>query len=343
MKKILKSNLCLSCCLTLIMFLLTLSISSFRCLYETNDDFGISLFIANGYDKCLYVSYFITVVLVPLQRIFTTFNVWMLSQLLLNFLSIIVIVYIFLAKFERKQAIFFSVLLNMVNDYFCFVSLQYTRSAAIIATAGYLLILWSCSSEKWTKCRFLTGFLLVLVSSFYRFYAFLSVSGVFFVFVLTLIFTEILKTWKEKTTFSYLSLLKTMLFIAVAFIVAFSAEQVSNSIKSNDKGYLYHLQYQMSRSDCVDILISPYQGNEKFYHSIGIGSENDLKTLTSWTGDEEFFTVARMKAIAEYSKKDSSFFPNFKDSVMMIHAIIAGKLGSMYRIIIIKSLLAQCC
>ncbi len=331
--KIRSKHLLISFWMSLVAFMVIFAIHGFQFIYETNDDFGISLFITNGYNKCLFVSYFLTSVLMLLQKIFTTVNIWILSQLFFNFISLTIITYVFILKFGLKIGCFFSLLINIVFGYFSFVSLQYTRMPPIIASAGYLLILYSLFSdkknEKLINSKSLIGCLLVLISSFYRYYSFLSVSGIFFVFIFVIVLMQWFKAWKEKTRITYLHSIKKLLLLITVFIVAFALENVSNYIKNSDSQYFYHSQYHLARTGCVDIPISSYEGNESFYNSIGIISENDLDVLTAWTGDENFFSLERMSEIAKYSQKDASFIHNFGNSITMIYSIINNKFGSL--------------
>ncbi len=327
--------------LNLVVFMMIFAIYGFRLIYESNDDIFLSHFIVNGYDKCLFISYFITVVLVPLQRIFTIINVWMVSQFLFNFISVVIIVYIFLSKFGMKLGILFSALFHVTFGYYNFISLQFTRTSVTMATAGYLLIISVLFSDKksnhrWINIKSVLGATLVVLSSFYRFESFLSVSGVFFVFLFALLFVQWLWSWKEKTKINYFLLMKKLIFIVLVFVMAFSLEKVSGYIKTSDTNYLYHEKYQAARSACVDILPSPYQGNEQFYNSIGIFSDNDIMLLCKWTvSDENFFTLEKLTEIAEYSKKDTGFMHRFSESVVYINNIISSKLGLTYPIIII--------
>ncbi len=346
--KIRSNYLLISFGLNLVVFMMIFAIHGFRFIYESNDDFFISLFIVNGYDKCLFISYFITVVLVPLQKIFTAVNMWMVSQFLFSFLSAVIIIYVFLSKFGIKLGILFSLLLHVAFGYYSFVSLQFTRTPVIMASAGYLLIVLVLFSndkdnQRWINVKSVLGAVLVILSSFYRFYSFLSVSGVFFVFIFALLFVKWLRSWKKNTKINYFVLAKKMMFVLLLFVVAFALEKLSGYIKmSGDMDYLYHEKYQIARSNCIDMLPSPYQGNEKFYNSIGIFSENDVLALWTWTvSDKDFFTLEKLTAIAEYSKKDTGLINHLNRSITDIHNIVANKFGSGCNIVMIVSVI--CC
>ena len=344
--KIRSKYLLISFGLNLMVCLVFLAINSFHFTSETYDDFFTSLFIAKGYDKCLFVSYFSTVILVLLQKVFTTVNVWTLSLFLFNFVSVVLIIYIFLCKFGTKLGILFSLLFNIAFGYYNFVSLQFTRTSVTMATAGYLLIVCFLFNTKdkriWVNWQSIIGTVLVIFSSFYRFQAFLSVSGVFLVFMFSSLCVQQLKSWKENTKINYFSFVKKLVFLILILLISFSLEKLSAYIKTSDTDYLYHENYQKVRSLCVDYNICPYSENEKFYNSIGISSENDLQLLCSWiVGDEDFFTLERLTAIAEHSKENRDFMNHLNMGIKMVSNVIAKKLGSAYNIIII--LLTVCC
>ena len=54
-------------------------------MYETNDDFTISLEIADGYPFVGFVNYFLCRILIAIQRFFPAGNIFMISQMIMSF------------------------------------------------------------------------------------------------------------------------------------------------------------------------------------------------------------------------------------------------------------------
>lgn len=117
--------------------------------------------------------------------------------------------------------------------------------------------------------------------------------------------------------------------ILVSFVIIFSLLTslflVSANIKSSFEGYIEYKNYNSARSNLVDFDFAQYNGNESFYNSIDIYSQNDLDIYKNWCLDSDFFTTERMKKIVDYSKQPN-INPRF--SLTLIYNLLCNKLST---------------
>ena len=109
-------------------------------------------------------------------------------------------------------------------------------------------------------------------------------------------------------------------------MVLFSLNFVSNNIKSSIDGFNEYKIYNCARSNLVDYDFAPYVGNESFYNSIDIYSQNDLDVYKSWCLDSDFFTTERMQKIGDYSVQPEL---GLRFSFLRIFNIIKNKLTAL--------------
>ena len=71
-------------------------------VYETNDDFAISQMLYDGYPYVRFVNYFMSQVIIFFQGFFPGVNMFMLSQIVLAFISFTVLVKVFLDRRDNN-------------------------------------------------------------------------------------------------------------------------------------------------------------------------------------------------------------------------------------------------
>ena len=348
MKKVhtvLKNNIFISLLITFISLFGILSVCSFKISYFTNDDLNISWLISEGYIP-LFLNYFFAVFLIFVQKFFAQINIFMLSQVIANFIAMWIINYIFLKKFKLKQGIYFSIIAGILFSYYSYVAIQYTQTAAIITTTGYICVLYLCEKHHKFNAKILLGIFMVILGMAYRFQPFLSVS---FVFLFSTFVNSVILLIREKTNKALplkekvLQCFKPFLMVLSVFVVCYLLNSCCNLLVRNDVDYVKHNKYQNSRSMCSDYAVQPYEGNTEFYNSIGIYSQNDVTMASSWYVDENFLTAERLEQIGTYSSieirfnKLEDFFFIFKS---LNHKItnLFGSLSILVKILIILTL-----
>ena len=106
MKKILKTfysnSVLFSLLLTISAFFVSFALSGFAIRAHT-DDLLVSVNIHNGYYDTIFINWFLSAVLIPIQKVFPGLNVFVLFQFIFNSLSFFVIIY---AIMNSKKANF---------------------------------------------------------------------------------------------------------------------------------------------------------------------------------------------------------------------------------------------
>lgn len=335
--KIIFSKIFIAFILTLLSVAIGLIFSGGSIFYATNDDYISSLFLNAGYDKSLFYSYFLTFPIFWLQSLFTDLNLnfFMISQFFVSFFAIVVINYVFLKKFGIKIGVLFDVLVDFIYASTVLILMQFTHTATVMCLSGYLCLFVAVFLEEKRVNKFLqtiTGVVLVLLGSWFRINSFEVVTVVV---GLSICCTFLIEAWREKNNKISIKIAivnsfkkyykPAVLFLLTAF-VTFGINFCSEALKSTDPEYVNFKQYNAVRSATVDYGRASYEGNEEFYNSIGIYSQNDIDCVGNWYGDYDFFNVDRLTAISNYSAK-----PEFgmRFSLSYIYSLLREKVSSV--------------
>ncbi len=305
-KKIAKSDFCISAILTAVTFFICLLVSNFNVIYATTDDLGTELMAVKGY-LTPFISYFLSVAIIKLQTVFTKVNVFILLQIILNVVSVFAISFCFLKRFNKKAiSIFCIFIINLLFAYTSFVLLQFTQTATIVCTAGYLIIftVFKIETVKGKKIAgYIIGTLFILMSALIRTSCFYSVTLIFIIYTLCDLYMYIgnKRIKKDLLAEVFNKYIKVAVVCAFACILALGATRLSNYFLDLPQNIQGLRQYNTIRSQVEDYDIVPYENNEEFYNSIDIYSQNDLDILQGWVLDQDFFNSDRLSAIADYS------------------------------------------
>lgn len=333
--KTVRSNIFLSVIISAFLYLFFLLLSGFNVYYGTNDDYASELLLLSGDDNSIFFNYFFTFLLTRLQGLFYGYNLLIISQVILCFISLVGVNYSFISRFGKKTGLIFSVITNIIYIPVCLILIQWTHTTVLVATAGYLCLFTALLVENRSKLRIIQAVLstaLVVTSSFYRFNAFEIVCFVVCLFLTCIILIDV---WKKKNNDMSLKPAiiealkkygKTVLCVALTAVLAFSANIASNYLKNTSPEYSYFKSYNSARSSVVDYGTAQYEGNEKFYNSIGILSQNDLNIISSWYADDKHFDTDTLKQISEYSSNDEF---GLRFSISNIFSLIVQKIQAI--------------
>lgn len=313
-QKIIASDFIFALLLSFAFFLMSNIITGWRIIYSTNDDYYISLLMCNGDDRSIFINYFLSFFIVSVQRMINTVNIYMVFQLFVSIVSMYIINYVFLKLFDRTKAVVMAVSFNLIFAITAYVYLQWTQTSTIAASAGLILFFYVMFSKKnnYQKKTIRVFYLiiacsLVVLSSWFRFISFELCLVLFIFFIIVKILISFIYLIKDKTSVkaSFRKVLnvylKPLLILFIVAVLAFGTQLISESIKSNSSEYSDFKNYNNARGSAVDYGRASFEGNEKFYNSIDIKSQNDLDMLGTWHGDEDFFTKEKLQEISDYS------------------------------------------
>ena len=332
--RIFVSDLFVSIFIPFVCGLFVLLIFGFRTIYSTNDDYFMSLFISQGEDKSIFLNWFLTFSLCCFQKVLPEINVFIVSQIILSFISVVAINFVLLCVFKRRLGIFFALIFDVLYIAVAVVYIQWTHTTVLLCSAGLLLLINSVrnSCNLYKKLKIGIGISLSVVSSLYRYTSFAVVFFIFLFYVLVCIIVDFLINKGKQIKFFenlktvFIKSNKVVLAFLLVLICSTTLNLVSELIKTTDQDYLSFANYNSVRSASVDYPRAPYEGNEEFYNSIEIFSQNDLNMLGTWHGEEKFFTYTRLKEISEYSSN-----PKFQTrfSLNYIFQLIINKIQSI--------------
>ena len=330
----LKKDIVVSILLAIIAYAITFALSGFRMYYSTNDDYFIAHSISIGEKSNIFTSYFLTMILSIMQQFLSDVNVFMLSELVLCFCALAVINYVFIKKCSESKIFYIALLtINLAVMPSLSVTLQWTQTTAILATAGYLLILSAfqlADAKNHKVICVVVGAAFLVLASWYRMSGFYAVTLVFAVYLGVEILIYIWREYPQCNSIlkaiqkCYKKYIKLILVLSFICLTVLMGNILSNFIKDSSEEYSNFREYNSARSSVIDYGAATYEGNEKFYNELNVFSENDLTVYGSWNVDDDFFTVSKLNDICEYSA-DPKFGLRF--SVEYIFGLFANKMN----------------
>ena len=259
-----------SVCYTLFFF--TLLIAFGRTLWETSDDFTVSMLLSGSFGmKSVFTvvcSHYLGSIIIRLQSLIPAINWLGVFELLAVLITFIIINY-WLLKHAKDVSLVFALLVSPIFECDFLVKLQYSRSAALLVFAGLLLLFEQIvdssvteDEEKQKKRRIIRialsvlGFSFVLVGSFFRFACtYLGVVytlPVFAMDVIPILFGSAEDKAKRK---------KLILFAAAAVIcfgTAFGLKTLAEHVDAEDEYIQEYREFNLSRANAYDYLPSDY-------------------------------------------------------------------------------------
>ena len=309
-KLVLTKTLLISLCISAIMSVIILLIFRFNLVYDTNDDYIISMLFYYGDNVILFLGYFLSNFLCMLQNLIHGINAFVVFQLLLVFISFTIINYVFIKKFLIPGLLLSFFLFGFYYSW-CFIILQWTHTATIICVAASLLLLYATCIEKrrilcWVQISI--SLILFFVSSQVRFSC-CEVCLCFFVLAIFYIVLRCFCSEKEslKISEAFLATIKKCARIVIVSVlgiaVCFGTNMISNHLKNTHENYLNYSEFNSARSAVQDYYICSYKDNVEFYNSIDIYSQEDLDLLVCYFIDDNFYNTKKLNAISFYSKE----------------------------------------
>lgn len=213
-----------------------------------------------------------------------------------------------LSKSKSLWSIFIAILVCG----FVFVSdgliVQYSQTPIVICVSGFLLADYATFFECRKKIRItqlVISILLIVLALLFRFIPFLVRLAIGFIFIICKLYlcffdNKTKSDIKEKIYYT----IKKFSFLFLVFLISFSislcADLLSNYYNSSSASNSDFIEYNNARMRVADYEIVPYQGNESFYSSVGIYSQEELSMFGY---DKELYNAEVLNKIADYSEK----------------------------------------
>lgn len=250
--------------------------------YGTNDDLAITSRILAGYPYAGFINYYLCKVLIALQGIFTTVNVYMLSQLVMSFFAFVILLKTLLdnSSSALMAGLFSAVILIFSFDHYS--TIQFSKTAALLMTAALVTLIDAIIRRSKLVC-YIISIVLLYLGVAYRPDGYLAALGFAFIFaVLWLIVNR--KILKAQ---GYLSAKSTISYVVVFALLlgGFMFNAASRQANTGTEELQAARDYSEYRSHAVDFgTLAIDESNEDAFAEIGIDA-NDLLLIDRWHFD----------------------------------------------------------
>ena len=291
--------------------------------YETNDDFYMSMLVNGAWGQPTDHLVFINVLLGRLLRLLVSkapsigwYYYFQASCCVIAFICIGIVI-------KRRNSLVYWLILPAclwLIERECYQSMQFTKTAGILAAAGALLIIDSFEWDKGHTMERILGCLLVIVSTLFRFNSGIMVCGVFSVYA----FRQVLKGRRIGMTIC-------AVWVAT-FALCFAASAYNSHIYQSEPDWGRFEDFNKKRTLINDWNISDW--NDYFstyaddYQQAGI-DPNDLLMMRYWSFTDpdvfstEFVDTAvaiKKDTMSEYRHKSSYMHTYFQEMINRITA-----------------------
>ena len=273
--------------------------------WETNDDPAFArLLSVQGNDYAVFIWRILSIVISRFYLHFPQIQWWAVFTIGGIFAASFAIIYVIHMRYPKLPAALISIALLTFTWYVGLYKMNFTRTAAIIAVAGCLLIADSAFSSKEKRIpigEFLIGlFFLLLGASFRRASAMLALA-----FLAMIGLVRFLRDNLSLRMCWIKDHLRQIILLGVAAVVFFGASFVHGMILTPEQKAFE--RYNAARSNLQDYIncYPPYSEAEELYTSLSLTKEA-VNLLFDWgSEDTELFGVETMEAIGELKTADT--------------------------------------
>jgi general stress protein CsbA len=266
--------------------------------YGSNDEFSLAAIASGAYGD--YTQYFIYIhsgfgwILKGFYTLMPDLNWYTLVMYGMIFLSLTFIGFAWIGR-KQKTGFLLSVLLLLCSIQPLYVEIQYTKTAAVVSAAGYVLLL---TGEQKKKIRtLLPGILWLLLGSWIRFESFGMVSLLAFGLWLGQSYESLkrrdIKGW----------LIRNCMPCMVAFGLVFGSIALENMlVYTPGSAEAHYKEYDKARQQLLDYGVPEWDEYEAEYEALGL-TRTDCINLQNWLiADYDRYTADTFKAIVAFRK-----------------------------------------
>ncbi len=270
----------------------------FYCVFETNDDYAMKMIAMGAYGQpdrhLVFINSILGMIPELLYKLLPSIPWYEGLQYLLIFCSLTAITYVLT---EGEQSFHRSLLVYVVlfvAAHFFYVDLQYTKTAALLALAGYLLLDRSIRNDRLSGviCSVAMMVLARLLRTKQFYLVSLPCAALFLPMILSF-----LRNLKDKV------LQKRMITLAVSaavcFLLPFAVINLG-ALNYNEPSWRSYKTFNSVRSSLLDREEIDYESDSIFYDGLGL-DETDLEMLYGlWDFDDpEVFTENTLRQIRD--------------------------------------------
>lgn len=310
----------------------------FYARYNAVDDPFMEMFVCGAYGDfdihMIYSNVVFGVFLSTLYKITTAVPWYGIFQILLAMFSLSAILYVFFNR-KNKYIKILALAADFVTAYEAFTKVQFTKTAAYLAIAGYLLVAYSFETKKRKRAQFF-GILFIALSFMTRIGMFLGTSSICVGCFLPDIL-KWLKNWKNKD--SQKDLL-TLIKVAAVSLLAVGSLYFIDSLAYRSPGWTYYKNFNEYTTQFEDINFPSYDQYEKEYNELGISREDYILYSQVDHNDPDVFGMEVMEKVKQFQphkQMDSNEFVMFL--LRGKNSLFKHKPTSMFSFLIVSILL----
>lgn len=303
--------------------------------YGSNDEFSLAAIASGAYgDQTWYFIYLHSGFGWLLKGFYTLIpglNWYTLVMYGLIFLSLTAIGFTWIRK-NKKIGTILSMMLILCSAQPLYVEMQYTKTAAVVTAAGYVLLLYrrnECRKEACGRIEdkvrgifrgknlpvTILGMILLLLGSWIRFQAFGMVSIVAFGLWLSCLFLA----WKDKAWKDFIC--RDCIPCFIAFVMVFGSIGLENAlVYTSGSPEAHYREFDKARQQLLDYGVPDWEEYEAQYEALGL-TRTDYINLTNWLiADSDRYTADTFKAIVAF-RQDKPFQWEYLLDYMIILAM----------------------
>lgn len=272
--------------------------------YEVSDDFIMSTIMSGVYTghpnpHMIFINIVLGYILAPLYKIFPGISWYFLLQVLIIFVSSIVVTFALLEKAGKVKGVLLSVILLLFFANDMYILMQFTKTAMFAVLSGSWLFLDALFYEK-NRWRALIGGALCVIGTMVRFYV-IYLAGGFLIFIIGYEVVMMIRAQSDRRI-ARKKLGRIVIGGCVLIGVSFGLNELDQCLYEKEESYAFFREYGRARGEIVDYLDYGYEAYAKELGEIGI-SENDYYMLKRWGfADNDFFTLERVRQTADIIK-----------------------------------------
>ena len=279
----------------------------FYCRYHTVDDVFMEMIACGAYGNpdphLIYTNVILGYFLSTLYKITNSIPWYGLAHIAMALLSFSVITYVLMNRKNRISTLL-CLLVIFAASYEAYTKVQFTKTAAYLATAGYCLIAYSIEKNKsWQN--YLIGILFLWNSYMIRTGMFLGCSAVC-VGMFVPFFCAWIKDLKNKENKDKVYKLILTGICALAFVVS---SYVLDNMAYTSEGWSYYKKFNTYTTQFQDIYMPSYDDYESQLSAMGISKDDYRLYAATDHNDPELFGIEvmdKVKALQPYKTIDSN-------------------------------------
>lgn len=278
--------------------------------YGSNDEFTLAAIASGAYGS--YTQYFIYLhsalgwILKCFYMLFPSWNCYTLVMYGMIFLSLTAIGCTWITRWKKTGTIM-ALMLVLAGLSPLYVELQYTKTAAVVSAAGYVLVFCAgraadgtfTARKKWKGMLIMAaGIFFLLMGSWIRFQAF----GMVGILAFGLWIASALRTWEKKDWKGFL--FRDCAPCIIAFALVFGSIAAENIlVYTPGNAEAHYKEYDKARQQLLDYGVPDWSGYQAEYEALGL-KRTDVINLQNWLiADSDRYTADLFKEIAAFRQE----------------------------------------